>query len=202
MLNKLVRSRKKFKKPYIKEKCAEILIKSFSFLNMFSLKSRIMASFLILSIIPLIIVTVTSYMKTMSTIERLSAGNSQQVVKQITENINFATKYYNDQMSQFIIDPKVQDAIWKIINLNDGNSQKSQSVDFVKSSISDFLWTKGTDISAFGICTSGGLSFGVFPRGISPKNFFDKGGTDKSFLEKIVSANGSPVWISPNEWME
>lgn len=202
MLKRLFGNRKKLKKSYLKEESAEILIKSFSFLNMFSLKSRIMASFLILSIIPLIIVTVTSYMKSMSTIERLSAGNSQQVVKQITENINFATKYYDDQMSQFIIDPKVQDAIWKIINLSDGNSQKSQSIDFVKSSISDFLWTKGTDISAFGICTSGGLSFGVFPKGISPNDFFNKNGNDKSILVKIVSANGSPVWVSPNEWME
>jgi signal transduction histidine kinase len=190
------------RQPIIKQHITQLLIRSFSFLNRFSLKSRIMASFLVLSIIPLLIVSITSYMNTRSTIEKQTVHNSAQIVTQIAENINFATKYYNDQMSQLIVDPKFQDAIWKAINLKDSNKQKQQSIDFIKSTITDFLYTKGSDISALGICTSGGYSFGVFPEDISPNNFFDTAGKEKNILKKIVSANGSPVWISPIEWLE
>ncbi|MDP4180954.1 MAG: sensor histidine kinase, partial [Bacillota bacterium] len=202
MFNNVIPQKKHSEKFILKKKLSELLLRSFSFLNMFSLKSRIMASFLILSIIPLIIISTTSYIKTKSTITKLSVSNSQQVVNQIAENINFATKYYDDLMTQFIIDPKVQDALWKAINLKDGNIQKRQSLDLLESSFSDFLSLKGSEISTLGICTSGGLSFGVFPQEISPASFFDTKGYEKTILKKIVSANGSPVWISPKEWLE
>ncbi len=154
-----------------------------------------------MSIIPLMIASLTSFIITRSTIQKQAISHSDQIVTQIAENINFVTKYYDDMMSHFIVDPKIQSAIWKSINLKDSNKEKQQNLDYINTSISDFLSTKSTDISALGIYASGGYSFGVFPKGISPNSFFDEAGKENNLLKKIVSANGSPVWVSPAEWL-